>query len=72
MYTYFHSFFANYQRSFHKDNNVQHCLQVMTEKTKETQDKNKVYAAVLTDLSNVFDCLKHDLLIAKLHAIGFD
>ena len=45
----------------------------MTEEMKEARDNNKVCAAVLTDLSKAFDCRSHDnLLIAKLHAFGFD
>ena len=43
----------------------------MIEKMKEACDKNKVCAAFLTDLTKVSDCLKHDLLIAKLNAFGF-
>ena len=30
------------------------------------------FGALLTDLSKVFDCLPHELLMAKLHAYGFD
>ena len=35
-------------------------------------DNNKVVGAVLMDLSKAFNCIPHDLLIAKMHAYGFD
>ena len=44
----------------------------MIEKMEETRAKNKVYAAVLTDLSKVFDCVKHEIFIQKLHYSGFN
>ena len=31
-------------------------------------DNNEAMRALLTDLSKAFDCLSHDLLIAKLHS----
>ena len=72
MYTYFSNCFPQYKCGFHKGYSAQHCLLAMTEKIEEARDNNKVCAAVLTDLSKAFDCLLHDLLIAKLNAFGFD
>ena len=66
MYTYFDKFFVKHQCGFRKGYNEQHYLLVMIEKMKEGRDKNNVCAAVLTDLSKAFDCLKHELLTAKL------
>jgi hypothetical protein len=44
----------------------------MIEMWRKALDEKKVVGGVLTDLSKAFDCLPHDLLIAKLHAYGFD
>ena len=43
----------------------------MLEKWKKVVDTKNVFGALLTDLSKAFDCLPHDLIIAKLNAYGF-
>ena len=51
----------------------QHYLQIMLETWKKaTNNKNKAFWALLTDLSKVFDCLSDHLLIANFHANGLD
>ena len=48
----------------------QHVLLDFTEKIRHHLDQNSVVGAVLMDLSKAFDCLPHELLIAKLAAYG--
>ena len=42
----------------------------MIEKLRKSLDSGGASAALLTDLSKAFDCLPHDLIIAKLHING--
>ena len=40
-------------------------------KWKRSVDNSKMFGALLTDLSKAFNCLDHELLIAKLNTYGF-
>ena len=69
---YFAKFLSKFQCGFRKGFSTQHCLLVMIEKLRKIRDEKGVFAAVLTDLSKAFDCIPHQLLIAKLSACGFN
>ena len=64
----FHKNLSVYQRGFRKGFSAQHCLVVTLEKLKFYNDKGKSFGALLAYLSKAFDCLSHELLIAKLQA----
>ena len=73
MYDYFDkNIFSKYQCGFRKGFSTQHALLVMLEKLKITRDRKGFCADVLTDLSKAFDCICHDLFIAKLNAYGLE
>ena len=71
MSTYLGNFFSKSQCGFRQGIRAEHCLLSMIEKWKKCVDKGKTFGAFSTDLSKAFDCLPHDLIIAKLNAYGF-
>ena len=50
----------------------QHVLIGLIEDWRSHLNNDFLVGAILMDLSKAFDCIPHDLLIAKLHAYGFD
>ena len=59
------------QCDFRKGFSTQCSLIAMIEKWRKNVDKGKLCAALLTDLSKVFDYIVHNFLIAELEAYGF-
>ena len=63
--------FSEHQCGFRKNYNTQTCLLLLEETWKKANDENNIFGALLIDLSKAFDCMSHELLIAKLEAYGF-
>ena len=57
-----------YRKSF----STEHVLIRLLQDWRNKLDNCNVVGAVLTDLSKAFDCIPHDLLVAKLDAYGFN
>ena len=65
------TFLSPYLCGYRKGFSTQYALLSLLEKWKKTIDNKGFAGGVLMDLSKAFDTLKHELLIAKLHAYGF-
>ena len=67
---HFDNILSKFQCGFRKGYSPQHCLLLLIDKWKKANDNNKVFGALLTDLSKAFDCICHDLLVEKLNTYG--
>ena len=65
MSQFFNNIISKYQCGFQKNFSTQQCRLDMLDLNR------KAFGALLTDLTKAFDCLDHELLIAKLNACGF-
>ena len=69
---HFSPFFSASQCGFRKGHSTQNCLLFLLENWRKALDAKQSAGILLTDLSKAFDCLRHDLLLAKLYAYGMD
>ena len=67
---YFEDIFHESLSAFRSGYSCQDTLLALVEKWNLTFRNNTCAGAVLIDLSKAFDCMHHDLLIAKLDAYG--
>ena len=72
MTSYVSNILSPYLCGFRKGYNAQHALLRLKNYLNKSLDKKENIGLVMMDLSKAFDCISHDLLIAKLYAYGFD
>ena len=58
--------------AYRKHYSSSHVFLRLIEKCKRNLDNKKVCRSYFNGLSKAFDCVPHDLLIAKMEAYGFD
>ena len=72
MLEYTNNILSEHISAYRKRYSCQNVLLKLTENWRQHLDGDQIVGAVLMDLSKAFDCLPHELLIAKLSAYGID
>ena len=68
--SYEESFLSKFVSACRKSYSSNHVLLRLIENWKKSLDNENFVGTILMDLSKAFDCISHDLLVAKLHAYG--
>ena len=69
---YMNNFLKELHCGFRKAHSIQHALFKLLQAWQKELDNSGLIGTILMDLSKAYDCLPHDLLIAKLGAYGLD
>ena len=72
LYEYAETFLNKLLCGFRKAHSTQHALFRLLQKWQKELDSSGIVGTILMDLSKAYDCLPHDLIIAKLEPYGLD
>ena len=72
LYEYAETFLNKLLCGFRKAHSTQHALFRLLQKWQKELGSSGIVGTILMDLSKAYDCLPHDLIIAKLEAYGLD
>ena len=68
--SYFDKYLSPFISAYRKSYSTQQVLIRLLEEWRERLDENFIVGALLINLSKVFYCIPHDVIIAKLAAYG--
>ena len=72
LYEYQKNYLNDFLCSFRKTHSTQYLLSRLIQSLKKGLDNSGLVGTILMDLSKAYECLPHDLLIAKLEVYGLD
>ena len=67
-----YEFVSEFISAYRKAYSTNHVLLRSTEQWKSVLNSKTFVGSVLVDLSKIYDCIPHELLMANLHAYGFN